>query len=251
MRGRQAGVPERQSRASERRVAGGPTAASLLLAQDTEGHYTIVQKQLLAKYGREFTWELKAKMMGKRVGARPRKSARPAPGVDRWVLPAGRCRSPASPRWRPRCCAPLLRPPHSRPSRRAPAGGRDPCISHSTPAALPTPSAPQAIEAARTLVDELQLHDQLTPEQFLVGGGHRCRAAPAGPADGVPGGGGCHGCGGRACSGWTAGRPWLERPSLTHSLTVPFLGCADGARGGAGRALPHRAAAARRRCAGA
>jgi phosphoglycolate phosphatase-like HAD superfamily hydrolase len=34
---------------------------------DTESFYTVVQKQILAKYGREFTWALKAKMMGKKA----------------------------------------------------------------------------------------------------------------------------------------------------------------------------------------
>lgn len=35
--------------------------------QDTEGFYTIVQQKILQRFGKEFTWELKAKMMGKKA----------------------------------------------------------------------------------------------------------------------------------------------------------------------------------------
>jgi (DL)-glycerol-3-phosphatase len=35
--------------------------------QDTERFYTIVQQDILKDYGKEFTWELKAKMMGKKA----------------------------------------------------------------------------------------------------------------------------------------------------------------------------------------
>eukprot|EP01025_Chloroclados_australasicus_P036232 TRINITY_DN36870_c0_g1_i3.p1 TRINITY_DN36870_c0_g1~~TRINITY_DN36870_c0_g1_i3.p1 ORF type:complete len:227 (-),score=21.12 TRINITY_DN36870_c0_g1_i3:145-825(-) len=34
---------------------------------DTERIYTIVQQQILQKYGKEFTWDLKAKMMGRKA----------------------------------------------------------------------------------------------------------------------------------------------------------------------------------------
>ncbi|KAI7840608.1 hypothetical protein COHA_005758 [Chlorella ohadii] len=61
------------------------------LLLDTEGFYTVVQQRLASRFGKEFTWELKAKMMGKK-----------------------------------------------------------------------------AIEAARTLVDELDLHGKITPEEFLT-----------------------------------------------------------------------------------
>jgi (DL)-glycerol-3-phosphatase len=37
------------------------------LLLDTETFYTIVQQQILKRYGKEFTWELKAKMMGKKA----------------------------------------------------------------------------------------------------------------------------------------------------------------------------------------
>lgn len=60
------------------------------LLLDTEKFYTVVQQKILQRFGKEFTWELKAKMMGKK-----------------------------------------------------------------------------ALEAARTLVDTLQLQDQLTPEEFV------------------------------------------------------------------------------------
>mmetsp|Transcript_70200 Transcript_70200/g.222574 ORF Transcript_70200/g.222574 Transcript_70200/m.222574 type:complete len:228 (+) Transcript_70200:121-804(+) len=36
------------------------------LLLDTEGFYTVVQNQIAQRYGKEFTWELKSKMMGKR-----------------------------------------------------------------------------------------------------------------------------------------------------------------------------------------
>ncbi|KAK9785681.1 hypothetical protein WJX73_000973 [Symbiochloris irregularis] len=37
------------------------------LLLDTENFYTIVQKRILAKYNRDFTWELKSKMMGQKA----------------------------------------------------------------------------------------------------------------------------------------------------------------------------------------
>ncbi len=37
------------------------------LLLDTETFYTIVQQNILEKYGKKFTWELKAKMMGKKA----------------------------------------------------------------------------------------------------------------------------------------------------------------------------------------
>lgn len=37
------------------------------LLLDTETFYTIAQQQILAKLGREFSWDLKAKMMGKKA----------------------------------------------------------------------------------------------------------------------------------------------------------------------------------------
>lgn len=37
------------------------------LLLDTEGFYTVVQQRILAKYNREFTWALKAKMMGQKA----------------------------------------------------------------------------------------------------------------------------------------------------------------------------------------
>eukprot|EP00271_Cylindrocystis_brebissonii_P001255 TRINITY_DN11577_c0_g1_i1.p1 TRINITY_DN11577_c0_g1~~TRINITY_DN11577_c0_g1_i1.p1 ORF type:complete len:232 (+),score=24.67 TRINITY_DN11577_c0_g1_i1:376-1071(+) len=37
------------------------------LLLDTESFYTTVQKKILARYGKDFTYELKAKMMGKRA----------------------------------------------------------------------------------------------------------------------------------------------------------------------------------------
>ncbi|KAI8476765.1 MAG: HAD-like domain-containing protein [Monoraphidium minutum] len=37
------------------------------LLLDTETAYTVAQKEILGKYGVEFTWELKAKMMGKKA----------------------------------------------------------------------------------------------------------------------------------------------------------------------------------------
>jgi beta-phosphoglucomutase-like phosphatase (HAD superfamily) len=35
--------------------------------QDTESFYTIVQQKILQRFGKEFTWELKAKMMGQKA----------------------------------------------------------------------------------------------------------------------------------------------------------------------------------------
>lgn len=35
--------------------------------QDTESFYTIVQQKILLRFGKEFTWELKAKMMGQKA----------------------------------------------------------------------------------------------------------------------------------------------------------------------------------------
>lgn len=43
-----------------------PDNTSLSLP-DTEKFYTIVQKKILERYGKEFTWDLKAKMMGKKA----------------------------------------------------------------------------------------------------------------------------------------------------------------------------------------
>lgn len=37
------------------------------LLLDTETIYTVAQKEVLSKFGKEFTWELKAKMMGKKA----------------------------------------------------------------------------------------------------------------------------------------------------------------------------------------
>eukprot|EP00892_Ulva_mutabilis_P003439 jgi/Ulvmu1/1467/UM011_0197.1 len=37
------------------------------LLLDTEGFYTTVQQEILSRYGKEFTWELKAKMMGQKA----------------------------------------------------------------------------------------------------------------------------------------------------------------------------------------
>mmetsp|Transcript_20908 Transcript_20908/g.57978 ORF Transcript_20908/g.57978 Transcript_20908/m.57978 type:complete len:231 (+) Transcript_20908:96-788(+) len=37
------------------------------LLLDTESFYTVVQQEILSKYGKTFTWELKAKMMGKKA----------------------------------------------------------------------------------------------------------------------------------------------------------------------------------------
>lgn len=37
------------------------------LLLDTEGYYTEVQTEILQRYGKDFTWELKAKMMGKKA----------------------------------------------------------------------------------------------------------------------------------------------------------------------------------------
>lgn len=37
------------------------------LLLDTEGMYTVVQQRLAARFGKEFTWALKAKMMGKKA----------------------------------------------------------------------------------------------------------------------------------------------------------------------------------------
>ncbi|GBF89701.1 hypothetical protein Rsub_02871 [Raphidocelis subcapitata] len=37
------------------------------LLLDTEAIYTVAQKEILAKFGKEFTWALKAKMMGKKA----------------------------------------------------------------------------------------------------------------------------------------------------------------------------------------
>lgn len=60
----------------------------------------------------------------------------------------------------------------------APAACRRPCRPP-PPARPATPPPSQAIDAVRTLVDELQLHGQITPEEFLreryvcVGGGGR------------------------------------------------------------------------------
>lgn len=34
---------------------------------DTEGMYTVVQQKLASKFGKEFTWALKSKMMGLKV----------------------------------------------------------------------------------------------------------------------------------------------------------------------------------------
>lgn len=39
----------------------------ILRAQDTESFYTIVQQRILQRFGKEFTWELKAKMMGQKA----------------------------------------------------------------------------------------------------------------------------------------------------------------------------------------
>lgn len=35
--------------------------------QDTESFYTIVQQKILERFGKQFTWELKAKMMGQKA----------------------------------------------------------------------------------------------------------------------------------------------------------------------------------------
>ena len=37
------------------------------MVQDTESFYTIVQQTILERFGKEFTWELKAKMMGQKA----------------------------------------------------------------------------------------------------------------------------------------------------------------------------------------
>ena len=37
------------------------------LLLDTEGFYTVVQQRLASQFGKQFTWDLKAKMMGKKV----------------------------------------------------------------------------------------------------------------------------------------------------------------------------------------
>lgn len=37
------------------------------MVQDTESFYTIVQQKILERFGKEFTWELKAKMMGQKA----------------------------------------------------------------------------------------------------------------------------------------------------------------------------------------
>jgi (DL)-glycerol-3-phosphatase len=37
------------------------------MMQDTESFYTIVQQKILQRFGKEFTWELKAKMMGQKA----------------------------------------------------------------------------------------------------------------------------------------------------------------------------------------
>ena len=37
------------------------------LLLDTEGFYTVVQQRLASRFGKEFTWALKAKMMGKKA----------------------------------------------------------------------------------------------------------------------------------------------------------------------------------------
>lgn len=47
-------------------------SSSALLAQDgllldTETFYTIAQQQVAERYGKQFTWDLKAKMMGKKA----------------------------------------------------------------------------------------------------------------------------------------------------------------------------------------
>lgn len=36
-------------------------------AADTEKFYTVVQQRILAEHGKTFTWDLKAKMMGKKA----------------------------------------------------------------------------------------------------------------------------------------------------------------------------------------
>lgn len=40
---------------------------SLMSMQDTESFYTTVQQEMCARYGKTFTWELKAKMMGRKA----------------------------------------------------------------------------------------------------------------------------------------------------------------------------------------
>lgn len=37
------------------------------MLQDTESFYTIAQQKILGRFGKEFTWELKAKMMGQKA----------------------------------------------------------------------------------------------------------------------------------------------------------------------------------------
>jgi beta-phosphoglucomutase-like phosphatase (HAD superfamily) len=41
-----------------------PCPAGLLL--DTESAYSVAQQRILDRYGLQFTWELKSKMMGKK-----------------------------------------------------------------------------------------------------------------------------------------------------------------------------------------
>jgi beta-phosphoglucomutase-like phosphatase (HAD superfamily) len=41
------------------------------LLLDTEGFYTNVQQRIAQQYGKEFTWEIKSKMMGLKVWGVP------------------------------------------------------------------------------------------------------------------------------------------------------------------------------------
>jgi (DL)-glycerol-3-phosphatase len=51
-------------------IASRPFADGVLVfpcAQDTEGFYTTVQQKILERFGKQFTWDLKAKMMGQKA----------------------------------------------------------------------------------------------------------------------------------------------------------------------------------------
>lgn len=119
------------------------------LLLDTETFYTIVQQNILAKHGKQFTWALKAKMMGKKA-----LEAAQVRGLcslwRRYSFPL-RCRQagPAARRALPGLPAPPP-PPPPRPH---------------TP--MPTPCPPHAARA-QVLIDDLQLEGQLTPEDFVA-----------------------------------------------------------------------------------